>query len=73
MASANVDHIRRVAESSNNPGMFMSVLVRVCVYVYMCVCAVLCMCRCACMHVCVSLCVHVCAPTYIYILYHNMS
>ena len=23
IASANVDHIRRVAESSNNPGMFV--------------------------------------------------
>ena len=32
MASANVDHIRRVAESSNNPGMIMQ-CVCVCVYV----------------------------------------
>jgi len=36
MASANVDHIRRVAESSNNPGMIMQ-CVSVCLSVCVCV------------------------------------
>ena len=48
MASANVDHIRKVADSSNNPGMIMQ-----CVCVGVCVCACVCVCVCVCMCLCV--------------------
>ena len=51
MASANVDHIRRVAESSNNPGMIMQC---VCVRVRVCVCVCVCVCEHAvCLRACV--------------------